>query len=882
MMQGLLNEDMGGAAVEQVDSESHRRRIMTTLNNIFDKSRLETDVHLLIGHVVSDSQAGDPAAEMVDVHVTKLCALIKYWILQRCSRNPMLMVFDDAQWLDPSSWKLCEELLDGGSNDLVMIFSTRPLDEGGFWKQGKLKEWTDFLGRQNSPHIILPPMPKGDIKDVVAHHLQKYMHETQDDYDFVKCAVHVGNLGGIFAEENKLTELLSQHIQSKVYAVTVRHRTGETSWAVVHFAKPSAVEKALKFKFKAGSQELKFRTVNEEQAMVSTGAFSTVWASQKDKVRRARFSDDHSSDIIRSALESQGSNADVEKALKECATGNPLCAIMVAESVVEKYSTDWHADGQSDVFQSSGSGSPTPPRSPSRSKSKQRSEYQGADQELVKAVRTMLGNLSQNEKELVKRAAVAGGGCSVDFLETLQTEVEGVTFEGVVNIDTVETVHSLLGKKLLLPDQTLTVANDGLPPLYFRARLIQEVAASPIGLVENAERSSIHVAVAQLYRDGKFNNDELTAYHYGEAGPQYANKRILHLELCANRALKMHADQEAEYLFSKLLEPGQDDVTDDVLAQWTASFVKARIRVGRGHTAKHHCQHALSLLDMPVPSSPKQRTDISLQILLGSDHLPEQAQEMEYRVLAELHHLLSQIALEQNDSFTYTYSCLRSLQFARSQSSVLLPFDVARGFALVAAAACHMDRPDLAETCYREALELVQSHSVWKHPKNKRELIVVRALLAESLMVRGAWKDAQEEWEIIAQLAKDEGDETVIELSQYQCGWTAMYTKGINSAYPWFLTATKSAEHRYDLRRLAMLLCAQALCEIHSHSHTTADEALTMADGFVANMRFVARKAGEIDASHSVLSGALPRDHVMFEPETRVRVIYHSLPAATR
>lgn len=115
----------------------------------------------------------------------------------------------------------------------------------------------------------------------------------------------------------------------------------------------------------------------------------------------------------------------------------------------------------------------------------------------VKSVRNMLNHLTQDEKELVKRAAMEGGTCrwpnacsspvettanianssmcsSVDFLENLQTEVEGVASKFIKKIDTVATVHALLGKNVLRPDATISVsASDGLPPLHFRSRLVQ-------------------------------------------------------------------------------------------------------------------------------------------------------------------------------------------------------------------------------------------------------------------------------------------------------------------------------------------------------------------------------------------------------------------------
>ena len=187
-MQNLLHEEMGGVAVTATDPDIFRRRIVSTLSQIFEKSPLGKDAHLLIGHVISDSQSGDVPSVMNDVHHLKLCALIKYWILRFCKMSPVLIVLDDAQWLDPSSWMLCEELLDGSTDNLLVIFSTRPLDEGDPCRRGMLRKSTEFLRRIRCPHITVPPMPKTDIRGVVGAHLAMHQYLSSDDYDFVKCA----------------------------------------------------------------------------------------------------------------------------------------------------------------------------------------------------------------------------------------------------------------------------------------------------------------------------------------------------------------------------------------------------------------------------------------------------------------------------------------------------------------------------------------------------------------------------------------------------------------------------------------------------------------------------------------------------------------------
>lgn len=148
----------------------------------------------------------------------------------------------------------------------------------------------------------------------------------------------------------------------------------------------------------------------------------------------------------------------------------------------------------------------------------------------------------------------------------------------------------------------------------------------------SSEREHLHIALAQLSGDGRFTADELMAYHYGESGPNQQAKCLYHLELAADAALAMHADQEAEYLFGRLLMPGAgvETVTDDVHAKWLSSIAKARVRLRKGHTAKQECLHALELLDMPAPTSSAHCVDTSFQILLGREPLPEDAQEAEW------------------------------------------------------------------------------------------------------------------------------------------------------------------------------------------------------------------------------------------------------------
>lgn len=84
---------------------------------------------------------------------------------------------------------------------------------------------------------------------------------------------------------------------------------------------------------------------------------------------------------------------------------------------------------------------------------------------------------------------------------------------------------------------------------------------------------------------------------------------------------------------------------------------------------------------------------------------------------------------------------------------------------------CIMCLAALAVFC---SIDLVQSHTVWKHPKSKKEVITVRAILSDSMMDCGMWVQAQESWEIIMQLAKGEGDRASLELAMYKCGCIAL------------------------------------------------------------------------------------------------------------
>ena len=297
VLRGLFNEEQkhakssreyggaggGAAAGEVVSAQERKDRTISQLSAIFQEcpeEDLRKHAGMFYSFVTSNpsEHAGDA------LHAPTLVKLIVHWLADLSKHSAILLVFDDAQWLDPTSWALCEALASSERcrGRVVMVFATRP-----FTKDSSLARRVSFLvTRASSNHLKLPPMTKPELLQIVAKRmetdkitkksggvfapkspgwpgpksfdarmvrLEEIEVPKMDTNDAVKeymrhfseSCVHIGGLGVGQEEDDEVTELFANF--GAVYGASVRVRQqAHSSWALVSFASPAQVRFCIK------------------------------------------------------------------------------------------------------------------------------------------------------------------------------------------------------------------------------------------------------------------------------------------------------------------------------------------------------------------------------------------------------------------------------------------------------------------------------------------------------------------------------------------------------------------------------------------------------------------------------------------------------------
>lgn len=269
----------------RLSEESMRRWHQEVLDTVFaDASRsLARQASMLLrGLLGLGGQHGHGAGSTVDI--TTLVQLVEYWICEvACTARPVLLVIDDAQHLDASSWQLCRALLASeacvkGGLVLVLALRTasppssaetaaaaaavtpatprtavahialaRDVDGAGAEQEAAraLARATSFMRRARGvharvTHLRLQPLTKSSLCEIVAVRWHTLVHGADDDEldaSFWDACVHIGNLGERWVHDDgaALAELLSSSaLGVHVLGVTVRAREGtQASWALV-------------------------------------------------------------------------------------------------------------------------------------------------------------------------------------------------------------------------------------------------------------------------------------------------------------------------------------------------------------------------------------------------------------------------------------------------------------------------------------------------------------------------------------------------------------------------------------------------------------------------------------------------------------------------
>ena len=198
VLRGLFNEEQkhakssrevggtahGAEAGEVVSAQERKDRTISQLSAIFQDAPEDLRKHAGMFYSFVTPHPSEHAG--ADLHAPTLVKLIVHWLADRSKHSATLLVFDDAQWLDPTSWALCEALASSEKcrGRVVMVFSSRP-----FTKDSELARRASFLvTRASSNHLKLPPMTKPELLQVVGKRLES------DDVE--------SKSGGVFAPKS--------------------------------------------------------------------------------------------------------------------------------------------------------------------------------------------------------------------------------------------------------------------------------------------------------------------------------------------------------------------------------------------------------------------------------------------------------------------------------------------------------------------------------------------------------------------------------------------------------------------------------------------------------------------------------------------------------
>ena len=158
------------AGREQESEKFQKDRVLSQLTSIFASTDCPEELRKYAWMFYAFVTALPCESKDLELHAPTMVKLIVYWLAERCTHHgPTLLVLDDAQWLDPTSWALCEALAASEQcrGKLVLVFASRPIA-----KHSELAKRTRFLRRSLFNHLELQPMTKPDLIEIVKKRLE--------------------------------------------------------------------------------------------------------------------------------------------------------------------------------------------------------------------------------------------------------------------------------------------------------------------------------------------------------------------------------------------------------------------------------------------------------------------------------------------------------------------------------------------------------------------------------------------------------------------------------------------------------------------------------------------------------------------------------------
>jgi class 3 adenylate cyclase/tetratricopeptide (TPR) repeat protein len=155
------------------DREIQRNHVISVLSEIGDLSGISPVINAILPLDFPESELTQ--AMSGDVRADNIQAIVTALVQAAAEKGPLLLVFDDAQWLDPSSWQLARDVFTS-VRPLGSVIATRPPGEP------PPTEYQAFI-RATSPQILeLGPMSADDINTLVCNTLgiERLAREVMD------------------------------------------------------------------------------------------------------------------------------------------------------------------------------------------------------------------------------------------------------------------------------------------------------------------------------------------------------------------------------------------------------------------------------------------------------------------------------------------------------------------------------------------------------------------------------------------------------------------------------------------------------------------------------------------------------------------------------
>ena len=140
------------------DREVQRNHVIAALGEDEQIAQLAPLINAILPLDVPHSDL--TAAMDADVRADNIRLIVTRLVQKAADDRPLLLVFDDAQWLDPSSWRLARHVFQS-VHSLVAVVAARPFD------QPLPSEYQAFLRTCTPRSLALGSLPPADIATLV-------------------------------------------------------------------------------------------------------------------------------------------------------------------------------------------------------------------------------------------------------------------------------------------------------------------------------------------------------------------------------------------------------------------------------------------------------------------------------------------------------------------------------------------------------------------------------------------------------------------------------------------------------------------------------------------------------------------------------------------